>query len=76
MAEAVALLLFKIPHHRGVRPARLHVMDRAGTFPAKQTATGQQYDTEADTLRPGYGRQGSCRPDGGPLPYLPPWTSG
>ena len=51
MAEAVALLLFKIPHHRGVRPALLHVMDCAGTFPAKQTAIGQQYDTEADTLR-------------------------
>ena len=51
MAEAVALLLFKIPHHRGVRPALLHVMDHAGTFPAKQTAIGQQYDTEANTLR-------------------------
>ena len=35
---------------------QLRVMDRAGTFPAKRTVTGQRDYTEADALRfPGLG---------------------
>ncbi len=41
----------------------LRVMDRAGTFPAKQTATDQRYDTEADALRfPGMGNEAPAGP--------------
>ncbi len=46
--------IYRIPQF-GARVGRsahpLRVMDRNGTFPARGTATGQRYHTEADALR-------------------------
>ena len=51
--------IYRIPQF-GARVGRsahpLRVMDRNGTFPARWTATGRRYHTEADALRfPGGG---------------------
>ena len=55
----------------------LRVLDRNGTFPARGTATGRRYHTEADALRfPGGGHAGTAGLDRGLLPGVQPGAAG